>query len=1451
MKDNNKKRIKVFTLVTLGLVVLFLFAGGYYIKKNLENIVNYAINKGLDYNLKIENIEINKFGTLTGRNIILNDKKGQRVLEIPEVVIKYNFRDIIDGRYISELWAKKPTIYLTISKVTQTNIMSALNLDKKKKSSAPSPLKYIKVSDGILYYNDISYKKPIKMKLKGVEGSIDLKKLLKLNFSGSGFDDETEKLSFGIKEVKKGKNDYSVSLKNVVIKDELLQYAYDDNETITYKGGRGDLDLKFGVSGLSGTAFIKKGIIKYKYLVDDLKNVDSSIELTKEKINIYATSSLDKYKVNFELNKNKNYLGIFFDSEDVNLNYVFKNLPKKDFYKDIKGNVELLKGKLVFDNIKTSKPNLELYADSKEINWFEHKFSKAKIDFDFDFNKFKFIINDLDTEYTNSKSINYPIKLKAKLKGIYEEDKLKFDYNLINIKSFFLNKKFNGNFVYDFKKEQIDLKNKDMVYPFDFSYNFKTTNMAIKGNFIEPISFGNEVIKNNSLEGRLDLSYNFEKKSLSKAEGNVIVHNDIYFKDLNLSFENIADKIIINEAYGTRGDSSFKGRGTVNIKTLDYDAEVFESNIHSKDFPFLKNVPEFVANTTFTISGKSKDFLINYNTDIESLNYGVLLKNTHFYGVVESKNNNINGTAEGYVEQLNYNELSFKDLYLNLSFDKNKVYIEEIKNANLFLSGTYGISSNDLDIDYKLNDYDLQRAKSDKYNIKGHIGSVVGKITGNPNNPSLFMDLTDSVLNYNNTENAKIHGKLSLKNKVIYLEDFYFKENKFLGTINLEKEYLNLKANLLESNLNNYYKDTNVKYRVMGVVNIWGNYDDVRAVAQVNLDSIYYRGKKIPDLFLKLSYVDGDLAKISETGKLNLTELKILGDSGFNIIEAEGYLDIFSKKFDVKLGNENLAIKDIEYLVNDYKLSGKLNLNFEASGTIKGKMDYELSLKSTGLKYNNITIDKIYAKMSGNEKKLNVEYLEMNYGNNMLKSEGEFNIEKNTYDFSVKANDFDLGIFNIILGEKVKDISGKANIDIALKNDSNNGTLSLVNASVSSSDRSLIFKNINSEIDINMEGIKIKSFTGSLNNGTIAVDGYLKIPKFSEELLANPMSVFNDYSVNVKLDDVDYNYDKTVLINLDTDINYSNNFLSGDILINNGNVFKLPSLGKKDEVKEPMKIGFDAKLDINIGEGIYFTADNIPLIEDIELKIEGGGTLEIKDSKINFMGRLLSEDGALTFNSSIFKVESGIIIFDGINEYFPNINPSLAIKAQTEISSEEVYITISGYYDALTLDLQSSSGLSTQDITALLLFKSNVANSSVNSVVKDIIDKQFSEEIFSPLSKELEKLLNISKVKISSKLLKLDDETLSLTPNLLLGTTFEFRDSLYKNKIFWNGLVEFSEEKSGDISNYDLWLDYQLNNNAALSLGVQRLEEDGYSDKNNIHLGIDFKYQRDSIFKRK
>lgn len=62
------------------------------------------------------------------------------------------------------------------------------------------------------------------------------------------------------------------------------------------------------------------------------------------------------------------------------------------------------------------------------------------------------------------------------------------------------------------------------------------------------------------------------------------------------------------------GDSSFKGRGAVNIKTLDYDAEVFRSNIHSKDFPFL-SVLRVCSKHYFLIVERVRT-VINCNTDI-------------------------------------------------------------------------------------------------------------------------------------------------------------------------------------------------------------------------------------------------------------------------------------------------------------------------------------------------------------------------------------------------------------------------------------------------------------------------------------------------------------------------------------------------------------------------------------------------------------------------------------------------------------------------------------------------------------------------------------------------------------------------------------------------------------------------------------------------------------------
>lgn len=1446
MKLNINSKIKKILVVIISFLILFsiglFFVGKYY----FNDIVNYALRNGLKYNIAIKEIKIEGFGLIKAYDAKLYDKRNKLVIDSPSIILKYSFKDILQKRYVSEMILENPTVNLEITNVKDTNIMSALNLDKKKKSNTKSPIREIKIENGVLNYLESSYERKINISANKVNGFIDMNNMFKLDLKGNRINSSEEKLSFSMEQLKNKKYAFDVKLRNFRISDEMAQYAYDDKGTITYNAGLLDLDFKFGGASKEVLAKLKNGNIKYNYLVDNLTNVNGVIKLKGDKLKIDLDAYLLKNPIKFNLEKNKNQLGVFFDGENIPIKDVLKNLPQKGFYKELKGNFSKVHGQIINKDITKNKANLEILLESPQINYLNININNILAKLEMDTDTKKLFLKDINFTLKKEDDLDYKLNMDFNLKGTFENNLLKANYKIKNIDSFIKNKNFEGNLLLDGVKENILINNTGPKNKFEIYYDFKSELIKLDGQFSEPLEFGNDKIKNNQLKGKLNIEYNLKRKKLLKINGKINISNDFYFSNLNIDIENNNDLILFKNVNGTTGNSYLEGSGQVNLTSLEYEFKSEKTIVDSKDFKALGKYPPFILDVSFDLKGIKKDFELNYSANLESLKTVATVNDTHFYGKIQNKDNNLTGTAEGYIKKLLYNDLSFGDLYINLSLDKDKIIVEDIKNANLQIYGKYYLNTNSLDLNFSLFDYDLEKLQMNKYNLQGYLGKVDGKILGKLENPEVKVQVSDSYINYNNTENAPIYGSFRLKDKIIELDDFYFKENRVQGTVYLQEKKLNLNMNLMEANLNKYYKDSNVKYRVIGIVNLWGNFDDVRAVAQVNLDSIYYRGEKIPDLAVKLSYKDGSLSKITETGRLNLTEMKILGENGFNIIEADGFLDIKSREFELKLGNKNLPIKNIEYLVNDYKLSGNLDLDLEAKGRIGGNISYKVDLESSDLNYNNILIDKIYAKIKGTEKKVDVEYLKMKYGKDTLNADGIFNIEDGKYDFSVKAKDFDLGILNIVLRDKIRDVGGKVDLDLIIKNEMSKGSIMLKNGTFSDVAKDIIFSDLNGEVSLNLEEIKIKSFTGRLNNGTINMDGYLKIPKFSEDLMVNTFDKLDDYALNIKLDKVDYRYAKTILLNLNTDLTYTKNMLTGDIFINSGDVFKLPE-AKKDEKTEPLKIGFNAKLNIEIGEkGVYFRADNIPLVDDIELKIEGGGILGIENDKINFIGRLTSENGALTFSNNIFEVQSGIIVFDGINEYFPDINPSIAIKATTSVGTEDIYVTLSGYYKEMTLDLQSSSDLSTQDITSLLLFKGTGTNTSVNSVVKDVLDKQFSDEIFNPLSKELEKLLNISKVKISSKILKIDDETLSLSPNVLSGTTVEFSNPLYKEKINWNGKITFGDDETTKLSKYDVWLDYQLNKNISLNLGLEGNEE--YTDKYNLHFGIDFKYQLDSIF---
>ena len=149
-----------------------------------------------------------------------------------------------------------------------------------------------------------------------------------------------------------------------------------------------------------------------------------------------------------------------------------------------------------------------------------------------------------------------------------------------------------------------------------------------------------------------------------------------------------------------------------------------------------------------------------------------------------------------------------------------------------------------------------------------------------------------------------------------------------------------------------------------------------------------------------------------------------------------------------------------------------------------------------------------------------------------------------------------------------------------------------------------------------------------------------------------------------------------------------------------------------------------------------------------------------------------------------------------------------------------------------------------------LAFHSTLGSSSASStVVQNILNTQISSQLFNPVSKEIQRVLGLSKFKISSDITTEPKGGESEEAALGIGASIEAENPIYKDKVFWNATARISDNKTEDsIDEYDFVVEHRFSPSLSWGIGAGKLPEgrieEDEDETSNLNYHIDFKFRK-------
>lgn len=1470
MTEFCKKHKKKIIVVSF---LFFLFFGGFLnLKYNLPKTVEVLTGLFVGPKFKSSKIIFDK-DKIVVKDFVLQDKK-EVIISSPEVEILYDDESLKNYR-IKEIIMNGGQANITRRKNGDINIVAAFtgSSDDSKEEPPKDSKKEEKYDPGIgvpidkitginvtTTYRDLGYRLPIEKTAYDTNGYLTFSKTkgLNLHFVGKN---KAEIYDFAFTNYKEP---YwmRIKLSNIGVTTELAQYGY-DGEEVSYDGGLLNMDLIIAESGMLGNILFDGVDVRYKDLDDTVKNVSGAVDFKPEGIFLNASGLVFGKPEKFTLS---------YKDEELNIDFNLKNIKQKDLEKlsYLQGINLPFKGAVV-DDVKFNlnmKKELKVTIDAlvNKLNMDSSKVEKLTVKFIYDNNGIHIDnLNGIFTTLDEKKKESIKEKFNLSLDMKDDDGQVKFDIKNINNKRYVPD--FSGDGAFKLGKESI-------------VFGLNSNIISLKGEYQK--SKEKLLLKDGN---KYSLEYDLKSKKLVSGEGKIPVTllNNRFL--LDYSGENNILKINRFSIFNEIGINHEFFKGTVDLNSMSYDLEFPGEKFYIQDF--------MTSGKESILEGKIKGFISGSGeknkTDLEisdlTLNYLGEIKNINGKFTM-NKDKNTDFAFSGEIGNIKYKEYSLQGLRAVFRMKDNLFEVKTFNNDFVKFKGVADLNHDTLDMKAKIKALPLTKFNVDKPDI--FIGDVQGFISGKISDPQGRITINDVQMEINNGQPILVKGGIDFNNRRFYTDNLKINNTTVKGEYDIEERNYWMKANIIEENIGRYYGDTNLKYRVIGTINVKGQEKNIHSSLKSTLDKMYIQGNHLPNVYVEANYDSDNLLD----GILKVNEITFSNSDLEEIAKLKGNFDLKEKKLVLNLNRQEIPLIKLKEYIPLKNVKGNIVLEGNVGGTVPD-LKYNLSIKSDKLEIENVEFNKIITGVSGDLHRVNLDEFSFKYLENLFYSKGNYNIENGKYIYSANSKRINLGFLNIFLNKyDIDNINGDAIFDLQLTNYKNSGFLTIKDFNLEKKDLFLKLTDFNSTILLAGDKLSIQDLKGKINHGEIGFKGYITLPTL-KDITENPYFYENlKYEATLNLKNFDYKYDKYFNIDLNTDLTFKNQTLLGQIEIIKGEIFEIPSkkesiftkikkflfssasktvndsesLGKDFKIETEFANSINVNVGIKIRDGIKLDIDTlVPMVSDVKGKIEGSGIVSGNNGKYLFLGNVEAVGASLSVNDNTFVIDRALVAFNDKKVFFPKINPSILVDASVEVKNDKILLALNGALDNLQFNISSRNGSSSGNLNSFLMGDGDGQenNDATAMLLSNILGGQVTQ-LLKPISNLVKNTLGLSKFRIASNVVTEQTgnayNTDTQQSRFKFGAVLEAEDNIYKDKIWWVARATLLEEDSeqnnnkstdnnGAFKDYDFSIDYRFDYTKSIGIGVGKLPEDmkntsNGNTKKNLNYHIDFKFQK-------